>query len=314
MGLGLLQYLRTGSHLGTAGLNPATPASPEVAHKHRRTLIMGIAGVGILAVVLAFIGVTNPELMTRANITTGFTVVLLTVVVAFFARLFLGGDWTASERSRLLVIFVLFCASAVFWGVFEQAGSTLTLFAERSTNNSIFGFNFDSSWWQSVNAALIVILAPFFSWLWIRLGRNNPGYAAKFGIGLLFAGLGFLWLVGGAYASENGAVGIHWLLGVYLMHTIGELFLSPVGLSSMTKLAPERAVGMMMGVWFLASSVGNFLGGTASGFYEALPLPRLFMMVGLSAVVMALVMFVLTKPVKKMLAAGGLTPGGEPVS
>ena len=107
-------------------------------------------------------------------------------------------------------------------------------------------------------------------------------------------------------------VGIHWLLGVYLLHTIGELCLSPVGLSSMTKLAPERAVGMMMGVWFLASSVGNFLGGSVSGFYEKFSLPTLFLMVGMSAVVMAAILFLLVGPINRMMKAGGLTSTGEP--
>jgi POT family proton-dependent oligopeptide transporter len=176
----------------------------------------------------------------------------------------------------------------------------------------VFGINFDSSAWQSVNAALIVILAPFFAWLWVKLGRSNPSYPTKFAIGLGFAGLGFLWLMGGASASaDGGLVGIHWLLGVYLLHTIGELFLSPVGLSAMTKLAPERVVGMMMGVWFLAGSVGNFMGGSVSGLYEKLPLVKLFMMVGLSALVMAGVLFALVRPINKMLLAAGLNSQGE---
>jgi POT family proton-dependent oligopeptide transporter len=171
----------------------------------------------------------------------------------------------------------------------------------------LFGWSFDSSWWQSVNAMMIVLLAPVFSWLWIYLGKRNPSYPTKFGVGLLFAGLGFLWLVGGANAAAGGGtVGIHWLAGVYLLHTIGELCLSPVGLSSMTKLAPPRVVSMMMGVWFLAASVGNFLGGTVSSYYEKFELPTLFLMVGLSAVVMSVVMFVLVKPVKRMMEVGGV--------
>src|ERR1019366_7720795 len=119
-----------------------------------------------------------------------------------------------AERARLTVIFILFCAASIFWGVFEQAGSTLTLFAERSTDNQVMGYAFDSSWWQSVGSVLIVLLAPVFSWLWIRLGTHNPSYPTKFGIGLVFAGLGFIWLVGGAKAAEGGhKVGIRWLLG-----------------------------------------------------------------------------------------------------
>jgi dipeptide/tripeptide permease len=238
------------------------------------------------------------------NIKDGFAIVLLVIVIAFFAKLFLIGEWTRSERARLVTIFVLFCGAAIFWGIFEQAGSTLTLFAERSTNNSILGFGFPSSFWQSLNAILIVLLAPLFAWLWIRLGKRNPSYPAKFAVGIFFAGLGFAVLVGGATMAKNGVlVSPWWLFAVYLLHTVGELCLSPVGLSSMTKLAPTRVVSLMMGVWFLAASVGNFIGGSVSGFYEDFELPSLFGVVAITGGVMALVMFALVIPMRNMMKA-----------
>jgi len=238
------------------------------------------------------------------NIKDGFAIVLLVIVIAFFAKLFLIGEWTRSERARLVTIFVLFCGAAIFWGIFEQAGSTLTLFAERSTNNSILGFGFPSSFWQSLNAILIVLLAPLFAWLWIRLGKRNPSYPAKFAVGIFFAGLGFAVLVGGATMAKSGMlVSPWWLFAVYLLHTIGELCLSPVGLSSMTKLAPARVVSLMMGVWFLAASVGNFIGGSVSGFYEDFELPDLFGVVAITGGVMALVMFALVVPMRNMMKA-----------
>jgi POT family proton-dependent oligopeptide transporter len=307
MALGLLQYLWTGRHLGQAGLHPVPPKNAEAAARNKRTLTIGLVGAGIVAAGLTILALARPESMTKSNINTGFTIALFVIVIGFFTKLFLTGDWTKAERARLTVITILFCAAAVFWGVFEQAGSTLTLFADRSTDNTLFGWSFDSSWWQSVNALMIVILAPVFSWLWIALGKRNPSYPTKFGVGLLFVGLGFLWLVGGANAAEGGKlVGVHWLAGVYLLHTIGELCLSPVGLSSMTKLAPQRVVSMMMGVWFLAASVGNFMGGSVSSYYEKFELPTLFGMVGLSAIVMSVVMFILVRPVKRMMEAGGV--------
>ncbi len=243
--------------------------------------------------------------LNRHRINLGFTVILILIVVGFFARLFLAGEWTPAERGRLVLIFVLFSGAAIFWGIFEQAGSTLTLFAERSTCNALFGLAFPSSWWQSVNAALIVILAPFFAWIWLALSRRgrDPSYPTKFAVGLLFAGLGFAVLIGGASMAKGGVeVSPLWLLSVYLLHTIGELCLSPVGLSSMTKLAPVRVVSLMMGVWFLASSVGNFIGGSVSGFYERFELPTLFAMVATSGGVMALIMFALVVPIKRMMA------------
>ncbi|RMH01127.1 MAG: MFS transporter [Planctomycetota bacterium] len=236
------------------------------------------------------------------NIHEGFTWFLLLLVVLFFAKLFLVERWSPVERARLVTILVLFCGAAIFWGIFEQAGSTLTLFADRSTNNSIFGFHFPSSWWQSLNPLLIVCIAPLMSALWLKLGPRNPSYPFKFAVGLLLAGVGFLVLVGGATLAKAGVrVSPLWLLSVYVIHTVGELWLSPVGLSSMTKLAPARVVSLMMGVWFLAASVGNFLGGTVSGFYEDLETPTLFTLVGASGVCMALVMFLLVRPIARMM-------------
>ncbi|MEL6716149.1 MAG: oligopeptide:H+ symporter, partial [Planctomycetota bacterium] len=187
--------------------------------------------------------------------------------------------------------------------VFEQAGSTLSLFAKRNTATQVFGMSFPASWFQSLNALFIVALAPVFAWMWIRLGKKAPSDPAKFAIGIFFAGAGFLLLAGGA-AGSGGWVRVSpmWLIAVYLLHTIGELFLSPVGLSSMTKLAPARVASLMMGVWFLAASVGNFVAGSAAGFYEDLALPALFRNVALGAGIMSFVMFLLVGPIRKMLA------------
>jgi POT family proton-dependent oligopeptide transporter len=303
MGLGLAQYLWTGRHLGDAGLRPGRAPTPEAVAASKRTLGIGVGvALAVIAAVVA-IAVMTPEKLTKDNINTAYTWVLIAIVIGFFVRLFTAGSWTRSEWARLVLITVLFLAASVFWGVFEQAGSTLTLFAERSTRNEIFSWTFPASWWQSVNAVLIIVLAPFFSWLWVALGRHNPSYAAKFGIGLGFVGLGFLWLVGGANLAADGSrVGVHWLLGVYLLHTIGELCLSPVGLSAMTKLAPTRVVSLMMGVWFLAASVGNFLAGSVAGFYESFETPTLLTAVAAGALIVAAIMFALVAPIRRMIA------------
>jgi len=232
-----------------------------------------------------------------------YTVLMLLIVLSLFGGLLFGGDWTRQERARLVTIFVLFVAASVFWGLFEQQGSTMTLFAERSSDNSFFGKTFPASWWQSVNAFFIIALAPVFAWVWITLGKRAPSDPAKFAFGLLFAGLAFLLLVGGVSASGGWAkASPMWLVAVYLSLTIGELFLSPVGLSSMTKLAPARIASLMMGVWFLAASVGNFLSGSAAGFYEDLPLRQLFGSFAIAAGCASFVMFLLVGPIKRMLA------------
>jgi POT family proton-dependent oligopeptide transporter len=298
MAIGLVTYLFTQKHLGNAGMEPVKPATPEKAAQNITILKIGIVSFIALIVGLIAVGLTWPK---QTDLIFG--TFLLIVTVAFFAQLFLASQWTPGERSRLIVITVLFSAAVVFWGVFEQAGSTLTTFADKSTNNQIFGYTFPSSWWQSVNAIMIIVFSSFFAWLWTSLGDKNPSYPAKFGIALLLVGLSQFYLIPGAVLAAGGAkVGVQWLFGVYLLQTLGELCLSPVGLSSMTKLAPQKILSMIMGVWFLGASVGNFLAGKTSGFYEKLALPTLFTLVGVSAVAMALVMFALIKPVKRMLA------------
>ena len=167
----------------------------------------------------------------------------------------------------------------------------------------MLGFDIPASWYQSLNAIFIVLLAPVFAWLWIRLGPHQPSLPIKFALGLFGVAAGFVWLaVGAELASAGEKVSPNWLVITYLLHTIGELCLSHVGLSAMTKLAPARVAGMMMGVWFLGSSVGNFIGGRMAGFYESMPLERLFLMVSLFGIVSGAVMVVIAKPVKRLMS------------
>ena len=211
---------------------------------------------------------------------------------------------TTDEKKRLAVIGVLFIFSALFWMAFEQAGSTLNLFADRLTRNEFFGWQFPSSWFQSVGSLFIIALAPVFSFMWLRLGKRQPSYLTKFALGLLFAGLGFLVVAYASTLTGAGRVSPMWLIAVYLLHTIGELSLSPVGLSTITKLSPARMVGAMMGVWFLATSLGNFTAGRVAGFFNsdsAGALLRLFGTVALTTLGAALVLAVLTPFIKRLV-------------
>jgi POT family proton-dependent oligopeptide transporter len=216
--------------------------------------------------------------------------------------MFLAASWTPVERKRLIVVALLFFASCIFWSVFEQAGSTMNLFALEKTNNDLGVFLIPASWYQSVNGAFIVLLAPVFAWLWLSLGKRDPSSPAKFVIGLLFVGSGFLIMALAASIAMSGVrVSPMWLLATYLCHTIGELCLSPVGLSAMTKLAPARVAGLMMGVWFLSISVGNYIGGRLAGLYEALPLPTLFGAVGLFAIAVGALLALLVRPMVRLM-------------
>jgi proton-dependent oligopeptide transporter, POT family len=219
-----------------------------------------------------------------------------------------GLGFTAGEWKRMGAIVIFFLVAVLFWGAYEQAGSTLNLFADRYTRLEVLGFAFPSSWFQSVQPIFVILLAPMFAWLWVRLGRREPSVPAKFAIGVFFMALAFLILVpAGAMAQSGTGVRISpwWLFWSYAISELGELCLSPVGLSAVTKLAPVRIVGVMMGVWFLSNAFGNKLAGWAAGFFSTMPLDTLFSVVAGVLLVAAVVMFALVKPVRRLMGEEG---------
>ena len=167
------------------------------------------------------------------------------------------------ERDRLIVVGILILFSLIFWALFEQAGSSLNILTDRGVNRVIFGWEVPASMFQSLNAGFIFTIAPLFAMLWIALAKRNmePSTPIKFSIGIILVGLGFLALVYGMRSSVGLQTGVFWIILIYLLHTLGELCLSPVGLSSVTKLSPQRIVGFMMGMWFFASAAGNYVAG-----------------------------------------------------
>jgi POT family proton-dependent oligopeptide transporter len=299
MSLGLVQYVLGARHLGDAGLAPAAGVSRQAAK--RQVVTWGVGGLGAVAVLGALIG-TGVLAVSAAQIAEWVGWSLLGGTVVFFGWLYLDRSWTPQERGRLYVIGVFFLAAAIFWSVFEQAGSTLNLFADRSTRTSILGWSFPSSWFQSFNALFIIIFAPMFAWLWITLGSREPASPTKFGLGLVGAGLGFLILIPAASAAaDGGQVSLMWLTMTYLIHTFAELCLSPVGLSSMTKLAPARIASLMMGVWFLGASVGNYISGQLAGFYEEMPLTELFGAVSILPIAAGIALLLLSGKFTRMM-------------
>jgi proton-dependent oligopeptide transporter, POT family len=212
--------------------------------------------------------------------------------------------FSTTEWKRIGVIVILFVVATLFWGAYEQAGSTLTLFADRYTRLEVMGFSFPSSWFQTVQPICVILLAPVFAWLWIRLGTREPSVPAKFALALLFMAASFAVLVpAGAMAQAGTGVRVSpmWLVGAYAISELGELCLSPVGLSAVTKLAPVRILGLMMGVWFLSNSFGNKLAGWAAGFISTMPLETLFGVVTGVLAAAALVMFALIKPIRRLM-------------
>jgi len=285
MTLGLLQYVWGQKRLGQAGLLLERPANA------------GRLWLAILAAVVAAAALLYAVWPYREWVMLGLTAVLFTWLLRTGAR-------DTTERKRIGAIIALFVFATLFWIGFEQAGSSLTLFADQYTNNVILSWSFPSSWYQSVEPAFVISLAPVFAWLWVRLGRREPSSPAKFAYGLLLLGIGFLFVAVAAriYARTGVKVSPWWLILLYLFHALGELSLSPVGLSTVTKLAPARIVGLMMGVWFLALSLGNFLGGHVAGYFEKMPLPQLFGAVFLSTTVSAALLALLTPSIKRLMA------------
>lgn len=309
MFLGLVQFVLTGNFLGNAGAPPARSHHDDELRQTRKQLLTGLAvtaGLFALGGTLVSTGVLELN-ADNLSLITGIGYVIVTI--AYFAALF-AQEWTPVERNRLIVVGVLFICAAVFWSAFEQAGSSLNLFADRYTRNTLFGINFPSSYFQSLNSFFVILLAPLFAWLWIWLAKRNlePSSPVKFALGLLGVGIGFVILVPPALtlasAPDGTRVSPMWLVMVYLVHTIAELCLSPVGLSTVTKLAPERVVGQMMGVWFLGASVGNFAGGQIASLFETFPLPQLFLSVFATAGISSLILFALVKPIRNLM--GGI--------
>jgi POT family proton-dependent oligopeptide transporter len=279
--LGLVQYVAGAARLGQAGRAAGQPAD-RAAHRRLRLAVGGfVLSLALLALAL------GSGVLTIAALSDGFALLLLGVTVAFFITMLRGA--TPAERPRLVMILVLFVGACAFWSLFEQGGSTLNLFGERATDRVIAGYEFPATWFHSINPLLIIALAPLFALLWVRLGPRNPGSIPKFVLGLVLVAAGFgVLIVAARLAAAGVKVSPWWLVTTYVLHTLGELCLSPVGLAAMSRLAPARIASLTMGVWFLASAVGNYLGGRVAGLYDSFSLPQLFGVVTASALVAAL--------------------------
>ena len=211
---------------------------------------------------------------------------------------------TAADWKRIGVVFILFLFASLFWGAYEQAGSTLNLFADRFVRLELLGVKLYASWFVSVQAGFVILLSPAFAWLWIKLGSRQPSSPAKFGLALMFVGMAFVFLIPAGTMAQSGEgvrVSPLWLVGAYFIMELGELCLSPVGLSVVTKLAPVRIVSLMMGVFFLSNSLGNKLAGWSAGFISTVPLPTLFGVTAAVTLGAAFIMFLLLKPVRNLM-------------
>jgi len=295
---GLIQY-KVGAGLSDLGGAPQLDAAERgKAQKTIGGAVVGAAVLGVLIFWLQMSGITAISLQQAAGVTG---VVIVGLAIAYFAYHLILGPWTTVEKKRLVVIFFLFIGAALFWSGFEQAGSSMNLFAADLTNRVFLGWEAPASWLQSINPIFIIIFAPVFGWLWVALANRNPSIPVKFGVGLVLLGMGFLVMAWASlYASPATPVSPMWLVVTYFLHTSGELCLSPVGLSSVTKLAPKPLVGQMMGIWFMGAALGNLIAGLVAGQMEALPLVQLFGTVA-AIVIGSGILFVLFKgPIQRL--------------
>ena len=304
MALGLVQYHFTQHHLGDAGRAPPPAAASGGSGKPWLQLWIGLgaASLALAACTLGWIDV-DPLRLAHAS-----TLLIAGTAAAFFAYVLLAAGLSAEERRRALVIVVLFLGSALFWSGYEQAGSSLNLFAERYTDRQIGGhFVVPAGWFQSLNPAFVIIFAPLVAWVWVALARRNlnPSAPAKFAIGVILMGSGFLVMAAAASVVAHGSKVLpYWLILTYLLHTFGELCLSPVGLSYVTKLSPQRLVGQMMGMWFLSLSLGNLAAGLIAGEFDAnnvAAMPGQYLHIVYFAVGLGAVLLILSRPVKRLM-------------
>ncbi len=304
---GLIQFRLSAKRLGSAGLTPTLdPANPVDRRKMRNGWrIVNLAVVlGVLAIGLLMTGTVtvDPQALAKKSM-----VFIAGVAGVYFVALFLFGNLTTVEKKRVVVIMVLFVASAMFWAGFEQAGSSLSLFAERYTDRMIGSFEIPAGWFQTLNPTFIIILAPLYSALWIGLAKRNldPSTPAKFAIGLIILGAGFAVMIGAAQLVVAGNTVLPtWLIFTFLLHTMGELALSPVGLSAMTKLAPKRYCGQMMGIWFVSSALGLIIAGILAGEFhdDAIDaMPALYLQIVLTTAGSGLLLAVFARPLRRLM-------------
>ncbi len=211
---------------------------------------------------------------------------------------------TTAEWKRIAVVVIFFMFTMFFWAAYEQKGTSLNLFAKELVRTEIFGWRFPSSWLQSMTAFYVILLAPVFSKVWVALGDRQPSSPVKFIFGLLFIGCGYLLMIPAAMLTASGKISPLWFVALYFLEVMGEMCLSPVGLSTVTKLAPARVLGIMLGVWFLASAFGNKLAGYLAGFYDGSNAPLLTTLYGGIAVglfVAAGILATLTPTIKRMM-------------
>lgn len=309
MFFGLIYYkFNASKDLGDIGLKPNKDSDNNTKASSSQTKIVGIVFVAFTLILIAMLQYMRViDLFSARGLAEAVGILIAVIIILYFLYVVIAGGLNAIERKKVIVIFFLVLGAAMFWAGFEQAGSSLNLFADRYTDRMIGSWEVPASWYQSINAMFIIIFAPIFGWLWVMLAKRNlnPRTPLKFAFGLIMLGLGFWVMVQAAHIAASGLkAGPFFLILTYFLHTVGELTLSPVGLSTTTKLAPKRYVSQMMGMWFVGTAFGNLIAGLIAGNFDdenLAQMPDIFMSVVTSSVGAGIILLVLSPLLMKWM-------------
>jgi POT family proton-dependent oligopeptide transporter len=299
MVLGLIQFISLKRWLGDAGAHPTIPADPARAQRDR--YVLG-AIVGALALIGILIVVAEPSEGVIANVQG--VGLIIGAIIMFVAMYKMARD--DKERRGIIAMIPFFLGAVAFFAIFEQAPSTLNIYAEKLTEPKFLGF-FEPAYYQSINAVFIIVFAPVFAWIWLRLGKRGkePTSVNKFAIGMVLLSFSFVAMLPTLGATETSRVSGWFLTVLYLFNTFAELCISPVGLSSMSKLAPPRLAGMVMGMWFFGTGIGIWLAGRATVITASRGYDTLFITLIIVSLAVAAVMFVVAPKIKRMMGEDG---------
>ncbi|KAA9005866.1 peptide MFS transporter [Paenibacillus spiritus] len=293
LGLVIFAYTKK-NNLGLAGTNVASPLSPSERKKVFRNIGIGAA---LLAVALA---VTIPlGLLTFDSLIVIVGILGILIPTMYFIVMYRSPRTTSVERSRLIAYIPLFIAAIMFWAIQEQGSTILANYADKRTQLDFAGIHIKPAWFQSLNPLFIITLAPVFAWFWVKLGKRQPSIPKKFSLGLLFAGLSFLVILLPAYfGGEDSLVNPLWLVLSYFIVVLGELCLSPVGLSATTKLAPSAFSAQTMSLWFLSSAAAQAINAQIVKFYSPATEMVYFGVIGGAAIVLGILLFALSPKIQ----------------
>jgi|TARA_B100001109_G_C18835095_1_gene461542 POT family proton-dependent oligopeptide transporter len=266
MAIGLIQYRMTQYKLGTIATGPTVSMSATGI----RNSWVGVLIFLVSLAVVTFLMSTGALIIDVVSVATSVAYIFTAIFVIYYAAIFFFGNLDSAEKKRMISLLLICVASACFWAGFEQAGSSLNIFAHENTDRLLGSFEIPTAWFQSLNSIFIITLSPFFAALWINLGKRmlDPSYGIKCAIGILIMASGFVVMFFAAQAAASGLkVAPYWLVATYFLHTVGELCLSPVALSAVSKLSPKRFAGQMMGLFVLTYSIGNVIAGVLAGSF-----------------------------------------------